>query len=99
MVALTIYAHAPWVAGSVGHGISFNWQGMDAARELIVAVGPVEAQTARSSEPWSVAVQSSFPSKAHVNVQEMLGVLVAGRAAVRHQCHGSQHRGTFLVDN
>jgi hypothetical protein len=53
----------------------------------------------RMGVTWKVAVQGSAPSTQHVNIQEMLALMLAGRVVERHGGRARERVPLMLVDN
>ena len=48
---------------------------------------------------WRVAIATSMRAKAHVSLEEMRALLLAGKVAERHGAQGKSREILFLVDN
>ncbi len=82
-----------------------GWAGLGVAYTSDVTVnrcttwGPEQTPEGWQMAHWRWAVSMKIKSKSHVNIHEMLGLLLAGQVGLSHGLLGHKEAPIFLVDN
>jgi hypothetical protein len=86
-------------SGRAGYGVTYSTS-FPVEKLLDPEDGWSHVKTAeRTGVSWKVVVQGSAPSTEHVNVQEMLALMLAGRVVERHGGRAREQVPLMLVDN